>query len=182
MKCVMKIIIENFRYKTKRLEQKFKKILHFEEPEFARYLPDTPFFEKTLRQYRKYKNLIVIGHGGSITSTQGIYGALKKEGKNLFIIDTPEPDFIFSIKKICMKKDTFVIIISKSSASKTTTSSGLKIFLSKSGISPHREPLSSSAVAAKTNSYPKIHFSSIRLFKTSMLQARLTLQSVEPKP
>jgi len=110
----MEIIFGNFEHDTKKLEAKFKKIEGFEEPEFARYLPDTPFFEKTLRAYRKYSNIIVVGHGGSITSTQGIYGTLKKEGKKLFVIDTPEPDFIARIKERCLKKDTIVLIVSKS--------------------------------------------------------------------
>lgn len=110
----MEIIFGNFEQKTKRLESKYRKIAGYEEPEFARYLPDTPFFEKTLRPYRKYRNIIVIGHGGSITSTQGIYCALKNSRKKLFIIDTPEPDFISHIKEKCLKKDSLVLVVSKS--------------------------------------------------------------------
>jgi glucose-6-phosphate isomerase len=110
----MKITQGNFNYDSKKIEQKIKKISKLEEPEFARYIPDTPFFKKTLNKYKKYSNVIVIGHGGSITTTQGFYGALKKENKKLYIIDSPEPDFIDGIKRSCKKKDSVVVVVSKS--------------------------------------------------------------------
>ncbi len=104
----------NFGYDSKKIEQKIKKISKLEEPEFARYLPDTPFFKKALNKYTGIRNVIVLGHGGSITTTQGFYGALKKEGKKLYIIDTPEPDFINDVKHACKKNNSIVIVVSKS--------------------------------------------------------------------
>lgn len=109
----MKITIENFDANQKDIEQKLKYFSKQEEPEFARYSPDISFFKKALKPYMEYENIIVIGHGGSITTTQGVYGALKKK-KKLFIIDTPEPDFLFDIKKECKKNNSVVIIVSKS--------------------------------------------------------------------
>lgn len=109
----MKINVENFEGNIKELEQKIRLFSKQEEPEFARYAPDISFFKKALKPYLNYDNIIVIGHGGSITTTQGVYGALKNK-KKLFIIDTPEPDFLFDIKKQCKKNDSVVVVVSKS--------------------------------------------------------------------
>ena len=109
----MKITIENFEFNQKEIEQKIKSFSKQEEPEFARYAPDITFFKKALKPYLHYDNIIVLGHGGSITTTEGIYGALKNK-KKLYIIDTPEPDFLFDIKKNTTKHNTVMLIVSKS--------------------------------------------------------------------
>lgn len=82
-------------------------------PIFAKSFPDLLKLKKELTKYDKYKNLIIVGHGGSITSTQGFYGALKSK-KNMHIIDTPEPDYIKEVKSKCKKNETIVVVVSKS--------------------------------------------------------------------
>ncbi|MBR9690248.1 hypothetical protein GOV08_01040 [Candidatus Woesearchaeota archaeon] len=109
----MKITFHNFKPEFDSIEAKLKKISKSEDPIFARYDPAIKFFKSYLKPFRKYKKFIVIGHGGSITSTQGFYDALKK-GKELFIIDTPQPDYIEEVRKLCPKKETLVIVVSKS--------------------------------------------------------------------
>lgn len=87
-------------------------------PEPAAFLSYQPKFlemEKIAEQYKDYKNLVIIGHGGSITSFAGMYNALReKSTKKVYIVSTVDPDYITEFKNSLNAKDTLVIAISKS--------------------------------------------------------------------
>ena len=89
-------------------------------PEFANYRPDFELIKKTAEEYKVYQNVLIIGHGGSITSNIGIYHALKHLTKrNAYFLSTIDPDYIFELKQQLKPKDTLVIVISKSGENTT---------------------------------------------------------------
>lgn len=84
-----------------------------EIPLFARYKPNFDEIEKIAKKYKKQKNLVVIGNGGSINSFEFFHNSLKPN-KNVYVVSSMEPDFLFDIKSKCKKKDTVIVAISKS--------------------------------------------------------------------
>ncbi|MFH1403473.1 MAG: hypothetical protein ABIH11_04310 [Candidatus Altiarchaeota archaeon] len=67
------------------------------------------------------RNVVVIGNGGSISSSKALYHALVKYstderyyGKRLCVVDDMDPDNIASIKRECSPESTIVLVISKS--------------------------------------------------------------------
>lgn len=106
----MKLTIENFSEKVSHKEK-------FPEAwaEFVTYKPDITQIKKQFAPYEKYKNYIVIGNGGSISSLVGFWGAFGSSStKNLEIVSTMEPDYLYDLKQKYHQKDTLVIAISKS--------------------------------------------------------------------
>lgn len=86
-----------------------------ETPEFVKYRPDFTEIKKVASEYQKYSNVLIIGHGGSITSFYAFYEVLKAEAeKNVYFLNTVDPDYIFELKQKLKKEDTLVISISKS--------------------------------------------------------------------
>lgn len=86
-----------------------------ETPEFVSYKPDFEEMEKIAQEFRRYKNLLIIAHGGSITSFFGMYYALKHQtNKNAYFLNTVDPDYVNELKKELSPEDTVVFSISKS--------------------------------------------------------------------
>ena len=86
-----------------------------EVPNFVSYRPDFVLIEKLAKQYEHKKNLVIIGHGGSVTSFLGIYNVLKAQStKKVFFVSTVDPDYISEVKKQNVPDETLVIAISKS--------------------------------------------------------------------
>jgi len=84
-------------------------------PEFVTYRPDFELMKKLADEYQKYQNILVVGHGGSITSFYGIYYALKYLAKKpAYFLSTIDPDYIFELKQSLKPGNTLVIAISKS--------------------------------------------------------------------
>lgn len=85
-------------------------------PVFAKYKPNMKELDQLSRKYKKYQNIIIIGNGGSITSFYAVYTALAnyKTKKNIEFLDTMEPDYVAYVKAKFKKKDTLVLVISKS--------------------------------------------------------------------
>ncbi len=100
--------------------QKFDSVSLPAKPNFIDYRPDFVLMEKLAVKFAHKKNLIVIGHGGSVTSFKGSYNALKSEAdkssfvKEVYFISTIDPDYIAEIKSLTSKEDTVVVAISKS--------------------------------------------------------------------
>ena len=70
---------------------------------------------KDLKHFRKYKNVIIIGMGGSILGSQAIYSFLEKKIKKKFIfVDTIDIEKLQEIKKKTNFSKTLFILISKS--------------------------------------------------------------------
>lgn len=91
-----------------------------EKPNFIDYRPDFALMKKLVDKYADKKNLIIIGHGGSVTSTQGMYEAFKSLSKSsvssklMYFISTVDPDYISDIKNSAPVEDSLVIAVSKS--------------------------------------------------------------------
>lgn len=77
------------------------------------YREDLDALIPKLEKFAKYKKIVVIGNGGSITSYDAYYGALNPQ-KESATIWTMEPDYIEKIQKKFKSEDTIVIAISKS--------------------------------------------------------------------
>ena len=76
--------------------------------------------ETLAEKYAGMKNILVVGHGGSITSFYGFYGALSSRAtKRAYFLSTTDPDYIASLKNILDPKDTLVVSISKSGENTT---------------------------------------------------------------
>ncbi len=77
------------------------------------YRENLKLLEDQIRPYRKYKNFIIIGNGGSITSFEAYYRALRPD-REAFILSTMEPRLIEELKSKYNPENTLVIPISKS--------------------------------------------------------------------
>ena len=59
------------------------------------------FSENLIKKFSKYKNIIIIGMGGSILGTKSIYSFLKKKiKKKVFFFDNLDLDLNLQYKKI----------------------------------------------------------------------------------
>lgn len=86
-----------------------------DKPNFIDYRPDFVLMEKLAKQFEDKEHLIVVGHGGSITSSAGMYYALRSSSrKTMHFVSTVDPDYITHIKEIAPADNSLVIAISKS--------------------------------------------------------------------
>lgn len=91
-----------------------------ETPEFVKYAPDFELIKKISNQYQQYPNILIIAHGGSLTSFYGYYNALKFQAKKkCYFLSTVDPDYIYELKQELKPADTLVISISKSGENTT---------------------------------------------------------------
>ena len=73
------------------------------------------FSATTVKKFSKYKNIVVIGMGGSILGTKSIYSFLKKRiKKEVFFFDNLDLNLSLKYKKIKNLKNSCFIIVSKS--------------------------------------------------------------------
>ena len=73
------------------------------------------FSTTMVNRFSKYKNIIVIGMGGSILGTKSIYSFLKKKiKKEVFFFDNLDLNLILKYKKIKNLKNSCFIVVSKS--------------------------------------------------------------------
>lgn len=89
------------------------KQIQFPEVPFMNYRPNFGRLKQLWTEYGAFKNVLVIGYGGSVTSFMGIYQAMGTD-KNVVILNTIDPDYIIQVQKGLPKEDTLVIAISKS--------------------------------------------------------------------
>ncbi len=85
------------------------------EVNFLSYLPDFKLLEAFKLAYADYKNILIIGHGGSITSSDAFYNSLKYslELKRVEFLNTTDPDYINFLKHSLNPKETLILAISK---------------------------------------------------------------------
>lgn len=84
-------------------------------PKFADYTPDLEIINLLREKYQHKKNFIIEGNGGSISTFRAFYECLGREiDKNVFLLDTDDPDFVTWVKSKCVPEDTLLIVISKS--------------------------------------------------------------------
>lgn len=95
--------------------EKIERIKNVPTPKFAKYTPNLGKLKELRIKYRDKKNIIVEGNGGAISNFRGIYGALgEASDKNVYLLDTEDPDYIAEIMSKCKKEDTLVVLTSKS--------------------------------------------------------------------
>ncbi len=91
-----------------------------ERPAFLDYQPNFQKMHDLAAHFEQYSNILVIGHGGSVTSFMGIYGALQSHAqKRAYFLSTVDPDYIAALQIKLQPENTLVIAISKSG--ETTT-------------------------------------------------------------
>ncbi|MCX6796981.1 MAG: hypothetical protein NTX98_00685 [Candidatus Doudnabacteria bacterium] len=91
-----------------------------ETPEFVKYVPDFGAINKLAEEYQKYENVLIMGHGGSISSNVGIYYALIEfTKKKAYFLSTIDPDYIYELKQKLKPENTLVITITKSGENTT---------------------------------------------------------------
>lgn len=108
------------------------KILQKDKPEFLDYRPDFGAMAAIVEKYKDYKNILVIGHGGSVSSFYGFYNALHKfnipslsrgetsppkgesRNKGVYFLSSVDPDYITELKNELSLDDTLVVAVSKS--------------------------------------------------------------------
>ena len=119
---------KNFSISSKKLNQnikKTKKILNtlkdelndFEVEPLQSYEKDynLDFTEDMVKKFSNYKNIIIIGMGGSILGTKSIYNFFKKKiKKRMFFFDNLDENLYKDFNKIKNLKNSCFIVVSKS--------------------------------------------------------------------
>ena len=112
-----KIFFKNVK-KTKKIFKSFQSDLkNFELPMLDSYKKNYKFdfSTKTIKKFSKYKNIVIIGMGGSILGTKSIYSFFKKKiKKNVHFIDNLDENDYLNFRKIKNLKNSCFIIVSKS--------------------------------------------------------------------
>lgn len=86
-------------------------------PPFAAYEPDSKAMRALGERYAGKKNIIIEGNGGSISTIRAYLSCFPETGKNVFLLDTDDPDCIADIKRSFPIADTLLIVTSKSGES-----------------------------------------------------------------
>jgi len=104
--------------KTKKIFKSFKEDLeNFEIPLLQSYKEDYiyDFSKNTIKKFSKYKNIVIIGMGGSILGAKTIYSFFKKKiKKKVFFFDNLDINLHLEFKKISNIKNSCFIVVSKS--------------------------------------------------------------------
>ncbi len=118
MTDMMKVDIEHLGHPDLDLiDQLLAETKNAEIPPFARFDADLDAIKEAASQISGKKNVVLIGHGGSITTFKGILGSVGRgynSGHHFFILDTVDPVHVRSIKEQLGPDDTHIIAISKS--------------------------------------------------------------------
>ena len=89
---------------------------------------DLNFKINELRKFKKYKNIVLIGMGGSILGTEAIYQYLnEKIKKKVYFFNNIDEKKIFKFRKDVKLKETLFLVISKSGNTIETISNLLSL-------------------------------------------------------
>jgi glucose-6-phosphate isomerase len=86
-------------------------------PAFASYKADLEKIKEAVDRVKDVKNVVVIGHGGSITTFKGLLGSVGRklhDTRRFFLIDTVDPVHIGMVRSHCSVDDSHIIAVSKS--------------------------------------------------------------------
>ena len=122
------IFFNNFFFKSKRFNKNLKKthkifnsflldLKNFKIPLLECYEKDYTFdfLPTTVNKFSKFKNIVIIGMGGSILGTKSIYSFLKKKvKKEVFFFDNLDENLHSQFNKVKILKNSCFIIVSKS--------------------------------------------------------------------
>jgi glucose-6-phosphate isomerase len=85
------------------------------QPPFLSYQPEWGYITVLQKECEKYSNILVVAHGGSVSSFYGLYHAfIDVSTKKVRFLNTTDPDYIDHLKSKISTEDTLVIAISKS--------------------------------------------------------------------
>jgi glucose-6-phosphate isomerase len=90
-----------------------EKQIELPEPAFLGVKPDFKKLKQIWQQFGAFQKILIIGHGGSVTSFLGMAQSLPTL-KDVFFLSTVDPDYISELKKKLPEHETLVIAISKS--------------------------------------------------------------------
>ena len=91
-----------------------------EKASFMSYRPDFELMNKYRQEFDSYKNILIIAHGGSVTTFLGYYNAfIEQSTKKAYFLSSTDPDYIYQLKRELKPSETLVVPISKSG--ETTT-------------------------------------------------------------
>lgn len=90
-----------------------KKPLVLPDAPFLNYKPDLNKIRHAWNEYGYFQNILVIGHGGSISSFVAMHETLRSN-KEVFILNSTDPEYIAELRKKLPIHQTLVIAISKS--------------------------------------------------------------------
>ena len=122
------IFFNNFFFKSKRFNKNLKKthkifnsflldLKNFKIPLLECYEKDYTFdfLPTTVNKFSKFKNIVIIGMGGSILGTKSIYSFLKKKvKKEVFFFDNLDENLHSQFNKVKILKNSCFVIVSKS--------------------------------------------------------------------
>lgn len=99
------------------------KVNNLPMPKFATYEPDFAMMRSAQEKYGDKKNFIIEGNGGSVSTFRGFLDCfLDGRDKNVYILDTDDPDHIAGLREKCDKSDTLFVVINRSGNSIQTIS------------------------------------------------------------
>jgi glucose-6-phosphate isomerase len=138
---------KNFLLKSKKFKKNIKKvneifnnlktdINHFNPSFLESYEKgyNFNFSNAKLKRFSKYKNIIILGMGGSILGAKSIYSFFRKRiKKKLFFFDNLDENFHEQLKKNKYLKNSLFVIVSKSGET-IETIINLNIILSKNSL------------------------------------------------
>lgn len=94
--------------------------------EFLTYIPDWATIDRVVQKYHMVRNVLVIGNGGSRTSFVALTQAMKEKlTKQVYVLNTVDPDYIYELKRKLNPNNTLVITVSKSGENTTQMESTL---------------------------------------------------------
>lgn len=99
------------------IEGLLKELRESPVPPFASFEADLQAVKEAADEIKEAKNVIIIGHGGSVTTFKGILESLGRRirgGRNFHVLDTVDPEYVGYVKEICTSEDSHVIAVSKS--------------------------------------------------------------------
>lgn len=116
MTDMMKIDMENLSsHSLDLIDGLLAELRRSEVPSFALHDQDLNMLEEHAEKIAS-KNIIILGHGGSITTFKGILGSAGrfKDDREFYLVDTIDPVHLRYVKESTDPEDTHVIAISKS--------------------------------------------------------------------
>lgn len=92
------------------------KLISASMPPCVAHIENLESLKTALHGFEKYRNLLIIGNGGSIWSFMAYWTALadRIEQKRIYPLTDMEPDYLRVIKNLCPIAESLVIVISKS--------------------------------------------------------------------
>lgn len=97
-------------------------------PHFAVYEPDLEEIRSIAERYAHKQFFIVEGNGGSVSSLRAFKTCFRSQtNKQVYILDTDDPDYIAYLKKICPREETLLLVINRSGNNLQTISGYLAL-------------------------------------------------------